>query len=199
MLPAEQHADAIAEYVSRTRQRSTKFRLATEGDATFLLKLRLDPLRNQHISSTDSDLNAQLVWMRAYIDRFSKGREAYFIIEDSGVPIGSIRIYDYLPGVNSFCWGSWIIRSGAHPTTAFRSLILAYDLAFGPLGFTQARFDVRQANISVWKLHEKTGAKKIREDDINRYYEYLADDYQVARVWLKKFAQIKDTHEHHIP
>jgi tRNA U38,U39,U40 pseudouridine synthase TruA len=76
---------------------------------------------------------------------------------------------------------------------------LAYDLAFGPLGFTQARFDVRQANISVWKLHEKTGARKIREDAINRYYEYLADDYQVARVWLKKFAQIKDTHEHPLP
>lgn len=199
MLPAEKHAEAIAEYVSRTRHRSIRLRLASEDDATFLLGLRLDSSRNQHISSTDSDLSVQLVWMRAYTDRFAKGREAYFIIEESGVPLGSLRIYDYLPRANSFCWGSWIISAGALPTTAFRSLILAYDLAFGPLGFTQARFDVRQANISVWKLHEKTGAKMIREDAINRHYEYQANDYQVARVWLKKFAQITDTHEHPLP
>ncbi|MEN9814554.1 MAG: hypothetical protein RLZZ412_536, partial [Verrucomicrobiota bacterium] len=93
---------------------------------------------------------------------------------------------------DAYCWGSWIIRPGAPAATSLRSLILAYDLAFGPLGFAKARFNVRQANVSVWKFHEKTGAQVVRSDALDRLYEFDFQRYRMARGWLTKFAQIQD-------
>ena len=169
-----------------------RLRLATEADAAFILGLRLDPLRNQNISSTSSDLSAQVSWMRAYGVREAAGQEAYFVIEVDGQPQGSLRLYDYQPSSDSFCWGSWIIRPGAPAATAYQSAILAYDLAFGALGFTRSHFDVRQANLSVWRFHEKLDARLAREDAQDRYYEYAVEDYRKARARLQKFAQLRD-------
>ena len=137
-------------------------------------------------------MSAQLGWMRAYAGRYATGREAYFVIEVDGEPQGSLRLYDYLPERDSFCWGSWIIRPGAPAATAYQSAIIAYDLAFGALRFTRAHFDVRQANMSVWKFHEKMGAKLAREDSLDRFYEYGVEDYRQARVRLLKFNQNRD-------
>jgi len=130
--------------------------------------------------------------MRSYADRCAAGLEAYFIIEVAGEAQGSLRLYDYLPERDSFCWGSWIIRPGAPAATAYQSAIIAYDLAFGVLHFARAHFDVRQANVSVWKFHEKMGAKLVREDALDRFYEYAAEDYRQARVRLLKFTQNRD-------
>jgi len=130
--------------------------------------------------------------MRNYASRCTSGLEAYFIIEVAGEAQGSLRLYDYLPERDSFCWGSWIIRPGAPAATAYQSAIMAYDLTFGALGFTRAHFDVRQANMSVWKFHEKMGAKLVREDSLDRFYEYGVEDYRQARARLLKFTQNRD-------
>ena len=191
MLPAERHSDAIASFLADRLGDVTRLRLATEDDAAFLLSLRMDSSRNQNISATSPHLDDQVVWMRSYASRFAAGLEAYFIIEVFGEAQGSLRLYDYLAQNDSFCWGSWIIRPGASPSTAFQSLVLAYDLAFSSLRFDRARFDVRKANFSVWKFHEKMGAKMVREDSLNRFYEYSAEDYRIARPWLYRFAQMK--------
>jgi RimJ/RimL family protein N-acetyltransferase len=167
-------------------------RLASLVDAEFLLGLRLDPSRNQNISSTSSDLSAQVSWISAYGTREGAGQEAYFVIEVNGQPQGSLRAYDYRPAVDSFCWGSWIIRPGAPASTAYQSAILAYDLAFGVLRFARSHFDVRQANLSVWKFHEKMGARLVREDALDRFYEYSVEDYRQARERLQKFTQSRN-------
>lgn len=193
MLPPEAHATAIEGFLADRGTHAVSLRLASDEDASFLLDLRLDPQRNQNISATSGDLDAQVAWMRAYALRHSAGNEAYFIIEANGVPQGSLRLYDYRSADDSYCWGSWIIRPGAPAATAFGSLILAYDLAFGALRFAKARFEVRQANVSVWKFHEKLGVKMVREDHLTRYYEYPAEDYAAARPRLHKFAQLKDS------
>jgi RimJ/RimL family protein N-acetyltransferase len=171
---------------------TVRLRLALESDAEFLLGLRLDPSRNQNISATSSDLCAQLNWMRAYSARETAGQEAYFVIEVDGQPQGSLRLYDYRTSADSFCWGSWIIRPGAPAATAYQSAILAYDLAFGALRFARSHFDVRQANVSVWKFHEKMGARLVREDSLDRFYEYAGEDYRQARTRLQKFTQRRD-------
>jgi hypothetical protein len=191
MLPIEAHSKAIAGFLAERRSEAVCLRLALESDASFLLSLRLDPSRNQNISATPDDLNVQVEWMRAYGLRHSAGVEAYFIIEAAGVPQGSLRLYDYRASDDSYCWGSWIIRPGAPSNSAFSSLILAYDLGFGSLQFAKACFEVRQANVSVWKFHEALGAKMVREDELTRYYEYTHRNYAAARPWLKKFAQLK--------
>lgn len=192
MLPAERRSAAIGSFLAGRLDDVTRLRLATEADAAFLLGLRLDPSRNQNISATHAHLGAQVAWMRSYSSRFAAGLEAYFIIERFGEAQGSLRIYDYLPENDSFCWGSWIIRPGAPAVTAYQSVIIVYDLAFGPLRFTHAHFDVRQANVSVWKFHEKMGAKMKREDSTNRFYEYDVEDYREARARLTKFTQNRD-------
>jgi len=127
--------------------------------------------------------------MRNYAARCAVGLEAYFVIEVAGEAQGSLRLYDYLPERDSFCW---IIRPGAPAATAYQSTILAYDLAFGSLRFARSHFDVRQANLSVWKFHEKMGARLVREDDLDRFYEYAVEDYRQARARLLKFTQNRD-------
>lgn len=190
MLKFEEHDSAISRFLAERSEQAIRLRLATEDDAAFLLDLRLDPTRNQNISVTSTDLGDQVEWMRGYKTRYLAGQEAYFLIEAHGVPQGSLRFYDYDLASNSYCWGSWIIRPGANPTAAFHSILLAYDLAFGPLQFGCARIDVRNANISVWKLHEKMGAKLSHEDELSRYYVYPASEYSHARGWLQRFAQL---------
>ncbi len=193
MLSAEAQFTAIEGFLAERMSHAVCLRLASGKDAAFLLDLRLNPERNQNISATSNDLNAQLAWMRAYELRHSAGSEAYFIIEANGMPQGSLRLYDYHLSDNSYCWGSWIIRPGAPSATAFKSLILSYDLAFGALRFAKARFEVRQANVSVWKFHETLGARIVREDCLTRYYAYTAEDYANARPRLQAFAKLKDT------
>jgi RimJ/RimL family protein N-acetyltransferase len=192
MLPAEGHLAAIQLFLGQRAGDVVRLRLVTEADAAFLLGLRLDPSRNQNISTTSSDIGAQVSWMRAYASREAAGQEAYFVIEVDGQPQGSLRLYDYRASADSFCWGSWIIRPGAPAATAYQSAILAYDLAFGALRFARSHFDVRQANLSVWKFHEKMGARLIREDNLDRFYEYAGEDYRQARTRLQKFTQLRD-------
>jgi RimJ/RimL family protein N-acetyltransferase len=192
MFPAEGHLASIRFFMEEREGDTVRLRLALESDAEFLLGLRLDPSRNQNISATSSDLCAQLNWMRAYSARETAGQEAYFVIEVDGQPQGSLRLYDYRTSADSFCWGSWIIRPGAPAATAYQSAILAYDLAFGALRFARSHFDVRQANVSVWKFHEKMGARLVREDSLDRFYEYAGEDYRQARTRLQKFTQRRD-------
>lgn len=189
MLAPEHHVAALVGHLSVRRAAQTVLRLATEADAEFLLSLRLDSSRSQHISATSPVLRDQVGWMRSYAARHAAGQEAYFLILDAGVPVGSVRLYDYQPGRDSFCWGSWIIRPGTHPEVSHRSILQVYDLGFGVLRFARAHFDVRQANVSVWRLHEKMGAKLVREDPLDRHYEYSIEDYLQARARLVKFAQ----------
>jgi len=192
MLPAEGHLPAIRDFLAERAGDAVRLRLATESDSEFLLGLRLDPSRNQNISATSSDLSAQINWMRAYSARERAGQEAYFVIEVDGHPQGSVRLYDYRPTDDSFCWGSWIIRPGASPSTAYQSAILVYDLAFGSLRFARSHFDVRQANVSVWKFHEKMGARLVHEDSLDRFYVYGSEDYRQVRARLQKFTQQRD-------
>jgi RimJ/RimL family protein N-acetyltransferase len=192
MQPCDRHAAVIAAFLGLRCEDAIRLRLASEEDAEFLLNLRLDSSRNQNISATSDDLSAQIAWMRDYAGRFAAGREAYFLIEVAGEPQGCLRLYDYLTEQDSFCWGSWIIKPGAPAQTAHQSAILAYDLAFGAMGFTRAHFDVRQANASVWKFHEKMGARLIREDVLNRHYIYEMQDYRQARVRLTKYTQNRE-------
>jgi len=192
MLPAEGHLASIRFFLEERDGDTVRLRLAQESDAEFLLGLRLDPSRNQNISATSSDLGAQLNWMRAYSARETAGQEAHFVIEVDRQPQGSVRLYDYRSSDNSFCWGSWIIRPGASPSTAYQSAILVYDLAFGSLRFDRSHYDVRQANVSVWKFHEKMGARLVREDSLDRFYAYGAEDYRQVRARLQKFTQQRD-------
>lgn len=141
------------------------FRNAGLTDAEFIINLRTDSRRSEHISETSSDLHAQQQWLQRYS---TDKTQAYFIIEHGHKAIGSVRLYDAKE--TSFCWGSWILQPGAPAHAAIESSLIVYQYACDQLGFTASHFEVRKANERVWKFHERFGA--IRTHETPDAYEY---------------------------
>lgn len=189
MLKPELHVAFIQDWLNANADGETRFRLVTDTDAAYILKLRTDPLKSRNLSSTENSLEAQRQWLKNSHARFLEGREAYFIIEHKGVPCGTVRLYDYRHAEDSFSWGSWIIAADTSNVVGVRSALLVYDLAFGPLGFERAHFDVRQSNSSVWRFHERMGSTLIKENMMDRHYTYASGDYIRKRVELVRYAQ----------
>jgi RimJ/RimL family protein N-acetyltransferase len=190
MFKAEKYKQAIQSFLFSRQNCQTRLRLVGEADAPFILQLRLDSGRNQNISATSPDSLAQTRWITSYEQRYLEGLEAYFIIQNQGRDVGTVRIYDFRLAENSFGWGSWIIKSGTSPGISYQSAILIYDLGFDFLDFAAAHFDVRQANVSVWKFHERLGAQLVHEDELERRYNYPKPIFQAARKSLAKFTQM---------
>ena len=70
---------------------------------------------------------------------------------------------------------------GQELRAAVESALLVYEYAFGVLGFTQAHFDVRQANTQVWKFHERFGARLQSETELDRFYILPKANYLEVR------------------
>ena len=190
MLPTNQHPEAILDFLASRSHLMTRLRLAKLDDADFILSLRLNPARSAHISATSASLQEQRAWMQSYESRFEAGREAYFIIQQEGKDVGTVRLYDYRPTLDSFCWGSWVIKPGVAESAAFATPLIIYDLGFNCLDFSSAHFDIRNANTSVWKFEEMLGAELIGEDALNRRYTYSRRKYPAARARLLRLSGI---------
>lgn len=164
-------------------------RFVEAEDAEFILGLRLDSRYNQHLSTTTNDVNAQRDWIKEYKSREREDKEYYFIIERKvdGIPIGTVRLYDFKEQANSFCWGSWILNEDKTRFAAIESAMLVYRFAFEEVQFSRSHFDVRKENKSVLSFHRKMGAKEIYEDDLNVYFHYFPESYREQKVKLKRF------------
>jgi RimJ/RimL family protein N-acetyltransferase len=118
------------------------------------------------LTKVPDDLDTQIAWLIGYEGRET---EAYFIIEDvHGVPLGSVRIYDALG--DSFCWGRWILLEGVPSTAAIESALIVYTYALEALGFQRAHFQVNKTNERVWRFHERFGAERISQNEVQ--YDY---------------------------
>jgi len=148
------------------RGKTLVLRNAVVTDAAFILSLRTNPQKSRHLSKVSDDLVAQEAWLIGYEMR---DIEAYFIIEDvHGIPLGSVRIYDAQG--DSFCWGSWILLENAPSSAAIESALIVYAYALESLGFQSAHFQVQKANERVWRFHERFGAERTAENEVQ--YEY---------------------------
>jgi RimJ/RimL family protein N-acetyltransferase len=155
-------------------------------DAEFIISLRGDPELNQYLSYTPQDLDAQRIWIEKYKNREADGTEYYFIISKSSIKLGTIRAYDFQE--DSFCWGSWIIKRGTPPQVAMASVVMIYDFMFDQLGFAKSHFDVRKENESVRRFHLRMGAKIVKSDDQNDYFELVETSYRQQRSKLVRLA-----------
>lgn len=189
MIHQSAHRKAIEAYVRTAEHCGTVLRNVRISDAEFILSLRTNRALNKHISPTPGGVAEQRKWIERYLEKFEKGEEAYFIAEYSGLPRGTIRIYDYDDFAETFVYGSWLMSPDAPACCAFSTTILSHDLGFKVLGFSKVLFDVRKDNGSVCAFHEAVGATLLRQDDINRYYEIPSTDYPALRNKLEKFAQ----------
>ena len=135
-------------------------------DAAFILGLRTDPRKGRHLSPTSPDMEKQRRYLAEYAHTSD---QAYFLIETlDGRPVGTVRIYD--PQGRSFCCGSWILTDDAPRSAAVESTLMIYRYGL-ELGFDAAHFDVRRANEKVWQYHERCGARRVRETEIDYFYE----------------------------
>lgn len=157
-------------------------RLVEVQDAEFIVNLRQHEELSRYISPTSLSASKQKVWITNYKEREKAGSEYYYIIENSGTPVGTVRLYDFI--VDSFCWGSWIIVRGQSTKIAYSSVIMAYDFAFNELGFNRSHFDVMKGNDSVLRFHTKMGANIVRSDEANNYLEISSDAYFKVRPRL---------------
>jgi RimJ/RimL family protein N-acetyltransferase len=165
------------------RGKSIDLRPVDAGDAAFILKLRLDPALNAHLSATVPDLNAQVAWIGQCREDMG---QFYFIVQGKdGTPLGTIRVYDLLP--DSFCWGSWIIEPGAPRKTAIESALLIYEFGFYTLGYKQCHFDVRKNNVKVVDFHKRFGAKVVGETEQDFLFRFHLADYEATREQYSAF------------
>jgi hypothetical protein len=67
------------------------------------------------------------------------------------------------------------------------SALMVYAYATGHLGFTGSHFDVRKGNERVWQFHERFGAKRIGETDLDYLYRLDLAAIQAARLRYGKF------------
>lgn len=156
---------------SKVTGKSLVFRNASVADAEFIISLRTDEEKSRYLSYTSPDVQMQREWLQKYAH---VDDQAYFIIESiSGEPLGTIRLYD--PRGESFCWGSWILKSGRPSGAATESALMVYSYAVDHLGFRAAHFDVRRGNEKVWQFHERFGAVRVREDELDYFYDLGLD------------------------
>lgn len=158
------------------------FRDARVEDAAFVLSLRTDPEKSRYLSATTPDLDAQRAWLQRYA---SATDQAYFIIEHQDEPIGTVRLYD--ARADSFCWGSWILKDGSPSQAAIESALMVYAYGVDQLGFTACHFDVRKGNRRVWSFHERFGARRTAETDIDYLYSLSYEAIQATRQRYVKF------------
>jgi len=159
-------------------------RLVEIKDAEFILNLRLK--KDEFLSATNPNLTEQENWIKSYKKREESKEEYYFIIENKdGLRSGTIRLYDFRD--NSFCWGSWIIKNDSPYYFSIESVLLIYKLGFENLKFTNCHFDVRKNNKNIVSFHKRFGAKIIKENDLDYFYKFSFDDYQIAKIKYKKF------------
>nr|WP_233468059.1 GNAT family N-acetyltransferase [Hydrogenophilus thermoluteolus] len=159
------------------------FRDVCLDDADFILSLRTDEQKSRYLSMTKPDLKQQQEWIQRYL---TSRDQAYFVIATKeGELIGTVRLYDAQG--DSFCWGSWIIKSGAPMHAAIESALMVYAYAIDFLGFSCAHFDVRKGNERVWRFHERFGATRVGENALDYYYRIEPDAIEASRKRYRKY------------
>lgn len=164
------------------RGRTLVFRDAAESDAEFILSLRTNSENARFLSATSVDIESQLQWLRRYA---ASDDQAYFIVESGSRNIGTVRLYDARG--DSFCWGSWILVSDAPNSASIESALMVYAYAVDELDFRRSHFDVRKANKSVWRFHERFGAERVAETEKDFFYQISLEAIRKAMSRYRKY------------
>ena len=169
--------------------RTIYFRLVKLEDAEFIHALRVDEQYNKYLSQVDDDVEKQREWIKSYKQRENNKQEYYYVIhrKDNNLPIGTLRIYDFIPEENSFCWGSWILNENKTRYAALECAMCVYEFAFEELGYSRCHMDMRKENKGVVEFHKRFGIHIYDESEID-YYAYLyKDDYLNVKEQFNSF------------
>lgn len=69
------------------------------------------------------------------------------------------------------------------------SALMVYAYAVDHLGFKAAHFEVRKGNERVWQFHERFGAVRTSETDLEYYYKIEAAAIASSRNRYRRFLE----------
>mgnify|MGYP006281951081 CR=1 FL=1 len=167
---------------AEVRGRTLVFRYVTPTDAEFVFALRRSPEKSRHLNPVSADGEDQRRWLEAYAR--SEG-QAYFVILHDGRRIGVVRLY--VARGDCFCWGSWILTDDLPRHAAVESALMVYAYAVDHLGFARAHLDVRLGNEKVLRFHARMGARELRRDDRDVFFEMTPEAIRAAREILSRY------------
>ena len=167
------------------------FRLVTESDAEFILKLRTNSRKSRYISHTEFDVEKQKRWIRDYKIRERKGLEYYFFITCDNRPTGVIRIYDINEDV--FEVGSIIMKDDAPVHCVLATTIMAKKIAFEILDLKIEKSETYADNKQVVRLQKSWNKTLVQSvfDSVgeNLFFKLTRDDYFAIKP--KKIRQLQ--------
>lgn len=166
-----------------------KVRLASKDDAPYIMSLRTDKQLARFIHQTEDDFQAHYRWFDKYKKREEEGRDYYFIYLKDEKPVGLNRIYNIYEYYGTI--GSWLCSPDNEVEVSMLTNILLHDIVFEILDLDIVLFDVRRANMHVWKMHKSLGATIVGESDIDYYLVNSRTSYQPLRDKMLSMLYIK--------
>lgn len=162
---------------------SLVLRDAAVADAVFIHALRTDRVRARFLSPVPDDVRHQIDWLARYA---LDDAQAYFVVTAAagGEALGTVRLYGARG--KAFSWGSWLLRPGLPAHCAIESALMVYQYALR-LGFVASYFDVRVENASVWRFHERFGARRVACREGQYRYELPAAALQHGLRKYRRF------------
>ena len=155
-------------------------------DVEFIYSMRQNEQKTKYLSKVTGSIESQKEWIKSYKLKEEQREEFYFVLESKKKEkLGLVRLYDFRK--DSFCWGSWLIKDNAPKTTAIESALQVYEFGFYTLGFDKSHFDVRKGNDKVIAFHKRFGAKIIKKDDINYYFNFEKSDYEIIKEKYRRY------------
>lgn len=166
--------------------KSIKLRTVEIEDAEFIYLMRNNDSKTKYLTKVTGTIESQEKWIKFYKKREIDNKEFYFVIESNNdEKLGLVRIYDFQ--LNSFCWGSWLIKENAPITTAIESALLTYEFAFYQLGFEKSHFEVQKGNDKVISFHKRFGANIISENELEYFFNFEKNDYEKIKKKYKRY------------
>lgn len=156
------------------------------NDADFIYEIRQNQAKTKYLSNVSGTVDDQKNWINNYKHREKEKKEFYFVIESkNSEKLGLVRMYDFQ--VDSFCWGSWLIKDNAPKTTAIESAMQIYEFGFYKLNFKKSHFDVRKENDKVIAFHKRFGAVIVDENELDYFFNFEKKDYEAIKVKYKRY------------
>lgn len=178
------NVDSINDY---TKGSSINVQLVQETDADFLFKLRTNEELNKYLSKINSSVEDQKKWIKLYKIREFNREEFYFKVvnKKNKEDIGFVRLYNLDYQKKELTFGSFIMGHAKTKYAALEAIIIMMEISFKYLKMKKVLLDVRKENEHAKNFYKRFGFNKIRENDIDEFYELKKEEYE--ELFIQKY------------
>ena len=186
LYEAKQYFEEIELINNYTKGKNINLELVEEKDAEFLLKTRMNESLNKYLNPVNNSIEEQLNWIKNYKIKEYNKKEYYFkIIDKKQKDVGFVRLYNIDYDLQKLTFGSFILNDNKPKYAALEAMILAMKISFEYLKMEKVELDVRRENEHAKNFYNRFGFKKIRENEIDEFYELNKDEFE--ELFLNKY------------